>query len=229
MKYQANTRRKTAEYEKAIVEFWKKNRVFEKSIEQRDVNNSYVFYDGPPFITGLPHYGTLLSSIVKDAVPRFWTMRGKHIERRWGWDCHGLPAENFVEKQLGIRDRREIGTKWPLSTYITKAHESMVSNSEAWEGVIERVGRWVDFRGAYRTMDKDFMESVWWAFKTLYEQGKIYEGRKVLMYDTKFSTPVSKMEVNMDNDAYQTVTDPSVYVKFNVIDEEKLKGAKLLA
>ena len=229
MKYQANTRRKTAEYEKAIVGFWKKNRVFEKSIEQRDVNNSYVFYDGPPFITELPHYGTLLSSIVKDAVPRFWTMRGKHIERRWGWDCHGLPAENFVEKQLGIRDRREIGTKWPLSTYITKAHESMVSNSEAWEGVIERVGRWVDFRGAYRTMDKDFMESVWWAFKTLYEQGKIYEGRKVLMYDTKFSTPVSKMEVNMDNDAYQTVTDPSVYVKFNVVDEEKLKDAKLLA
>ena len=229
MKYQANTRRRAGEYEKAIVEFWKKNRVFEKSIEQRDINNSYVFYDGPPFITGLPHHGTLLSSIVKDAVPRFWTMRGKRIERRWGWDCHGLPAENFVEKQLGIQDRREIGTKWPLATYITKARESMVSNSEAWEGVIERVGRWVDFRGAYRTMDKNFMESVWWAFKTLYEQGKIYEGRKVLMYDTKFSTPVSKMEVNMDNDAYQTVTDPSAYVKFEIVSEGKLKGVKLLA
>ena len=229
MKYQANTRRRASEYEKAIVEFWKKNRVFEKSIEQRDINNSYVFYDGPPFITGLPHHGTLLSSIVKDAVPRFWTMRGKHIERRWGWDCHGLPAENFVEKQLGIQDRREIGTKWPLATYITKARESMVSNSEAWEGVIERVGRWVDFRGAYRTMDKNFMESVWWAFKTLYDRGEIYEGRKVLMYDTKFSTPVSKMEVNMDNDAYQTVTDPSAYVKFEIVSEGELKGAKLLA
>lgn len=229
MKYQANTRRRASEYEKAIVEFWKKNRIFEKSIEQRDINNSYVFYDGPPFITGLPHHGTLLSSIVKDAVPRFWTMRGKHIERRWGWDCHGLPAENFVEKQLGIQDRREIGTKWPLATYITKARESMVSNSEAWEGVIERVGRWVDFRGAYRTMDKNFMESVWWAFKTLYDRGKIYEGRKVLMYDTKFSTPVSKMEVNMDNDAYQTVTDPSAYVKFEIVSEGELKGAKLLA
>ena len=229
MKYQANTRRRASEYEKAIVEFWKKNRVFEKSIEQRDINNSYVFYDGPPFITGLPHHGTLLSSIVKDAVPRFWTMRGKHIERRWGWDCHGLPAENFVEKQLGIQDRREIGTKWPLATYITKARESMVSNSEAWEGVIERVGRWVDFRGAYRTMDKNFMESVWWAFKTLYDRGRIYEGRKVLMYDTKFSTPVSKMEVNMDNDAYQTVTDPSAYVKFEIVSEGELKGAKLLA
>ena len=229
MKYQANTRRRAIEYEKAIVDFWKKNRIFEKSIEQRDINNGYVFYDGPPFITGLPHHGTLLSSIVKDAVPRFWTMRGKRIERRWGWDCHGLPAENFVEKQLGITDRREIGTKWPLSTYITKARESMVSNSEAWEGVIERVGRWVDFRGAYRTMDKNFMESVWWAFKTLYEQGKIYEGRKVLMYDTKFSTPVSKTEVTMDNDAYQTVTDPSVYVKFEIVSEGGLKGTKLLA
>ena len=229
MKYQANTRRRAIEYEKAIVDFWKKNRVFEKSIEQRDINNGYVFYDGPPFITGLPHHGTLLSSIVKDAVPRFWTMRGKRIERRWGWDCHGLPAENFVEKQLGITDRREIGTKWPLSTYITKARESMVSNSEAWEGVIERVGRWVDFRGAYRTKDKNFMESVWWAFKTLYDQEKIYEGRKVLMYDTKFSTPVSKTEVTMDNDAYQTVTDPSVYVKFEIVSEGGLKGVKLLA
>ena len=229
MKYQANTRRRAIEYEKAIVDFWKRNRIFEKSIEQRDINNGYVFYDGPPFITGLPHHGTLLSSIVKDAVPRFWTMRGKRIERRWGWDCHGLPAENFVEKQLGITDRREIGTKWPLSTYITKARESMVSNSEAWEGVIERVGRWVDFRGAYRTMDKNFMESVWWAFKTLYEQGKIYEGRKVLMYDTKFSTPVSKTEVTMDNDAYQTVTDPSVYVKFEIVSEGELSGVKLLA
>ena len=229
MKYQANTRRRVTEYEKAIVEFWKKNHIFEKSIEQRDINNGYVFYDGPPFITGLPHHGTLLSSIVKDAVPRFWTMRGKRIERRWGWDCHGLPAENFVEKQLGITDRREIGTKWPLATYITKARESMVSNSEAWEGVIERVGRWVDFRGAYRTMDKNFMESVWWAFKTLYEQGKIYEGRKVLMYDTKFSTPVSKTEVTMDNDAYQNVTDPSVYVKFKIVNEGELKGVKLLA
>ena len=229
MKYQANTRRRAIEYEKAIVDFWKRNRIFEKSIEQRDINNGYVFYDGPPFITGLPHHGTLLSSIVKDTVPRFWTMRGKRIERRWGWDCHGLPAENFVEKQLGITDRREIGTKWPLSTYITKARESMVSNSEAWEGVIERVGRWVDFRGAYRTMDKNFMESVWWAFKTLYEQGKIYEGRKVLMYDTKFSTPVSKTEVTMDNEAYQTVTDPSVYVKFEIVSEGELRGVKLLA
>ena len=219
MKYKAGQRRKAAEYEKALVEWWKKNRTFEKSVEQRPVDESYVFYDGPPFITGMPHHGTLLSSIVKDAVPRFWTMRGKRVERRWGWDCHGLPAENFVEKQLGITDRREIGTKWSLEDYILKAKESMVANSETWEGTIDRIGRWVDFKGAYRTMDKDFMESVWWAFKTLYEAGKIYEGRKVLMYDTKFATPVSKSEVTMDNDAYQEVTDPSAYVKFELFDD----------
>ena len=229
MKYQANTRRRALEYEKALIEFWKKNQTFEKSIEQRDIDNSYVFYDGPPFITGMPHHGTLLSSVTKDAVPRFWTMRGKRVERRWGWDCHGLPAENFVEKQLGITDRREIGTKWPLATYIEKAKASMVANSEAWESTIERIGRWVDFCGAYRTMDKNYMESVWWAFKTLYEKGLIFEGRKVLMYDTKFSTPVSKAEVTMDNDAYQEVTDPSVFVKFKVVNEGELQGAYLLA
>ena len=229
MKYQANTRRRALEYEKALIEFWKKNQTFEKSIEQRDIDNSYVFYDGPPFITGMPHHGTLLSSVTKDAVPRFWTMRGKRVERRWGWDCHGLPAENFVEKQLGITDRREIGTKWPLATYIEKAKASMVANSEAWESTIDRIGRWVDFRGAYRTMDKNYMESVWWAFKSLYEKGLIFEGRKVLMYDTKVSTPVSKAEVMMDNDAYQEVTDPSVFVKFKVVSEGELQGAYLLA
>lgn len=218
MKYSNKPRRKAIEYEKALVEWWKKNRVFERSVEQRPEDNSYVFYDGPPFITGMPHHGTLLSSIVKDAVPRYQTMRGGRVERRWGWDCHGLPAENFVEKQLGITDRREIGAKWSLEDYILKARESMVANSETWEGTIERIGRWVDFKGAYRTMDKNFMESVWWAFKTLYEAGKIYEGAKVLMYDTKFATPVSKSEVTMDNDAYQTVTDPSAYVKFKIDD-----------
>ena len=216
MKYQAGSRRRAKEYEKAILEFWQKDGTFEKSVEQRPVDDSYVFYDGPPFITGNPHHGTLLSSIVKDAVPRFWTMRGKRVERKWGWDCHGLPAENYVEQQLGITDRREIGTKWSLEEYITKARESMVANSETWKATIDRVGRWVDFDGAYRTMDKNFMESVWWAFKTLYDAGKIYEGRKVLMYDTKFATPVSKAEVTMDNDAYQVVTDPSAYVRFRI-------------
>lgn len=220
MKYRAGERRKAVEYEKAISEWWKKNKTFEKSVENRPIDKSYVFYDGPPFITGNPHHGTLLSSIVKDAVPRFWTMNGYRVERRWGWDCHGLPAENFVEKQLGITDRREIGTKWSLEDYIIKARESMVANSETWRGTIDRIGRWVDFDNAYRTMNKDFMESVWWAFKQLYDAGKIYEGRKVLMYDTKFATPVSKAEVTMDNDAYRVVTDPSAYVKFKLHDSE---------
>ena len=236
MKFKHGTRRRAAEYEKDWVQRWKDDQTFEKSVAQRPADNAYVFYDGPPFITGVPHHGTLLSSIVKDAVPRYWTMKGKRVERRWGWDCHGLPAENFVEKQLNIVDRRQIvassdqsapldkdGNPLPtisLEKYITKARESMVANSETWQGVIDRIGRWVDFTGAYRTMDKDFMESVWWAFKQLYEAGKIYEGEKVLMYDTKFATPVSKAEVTMDNDAYQTVTDPSVYVKFKLPDED---------
>ena len=232
MKFKHGTRRRAAEYEKDWVQRWKDDQTFEKSVTQRPADNAYVFYDGPPFITGVPHHGTLLSSIVKDAVPRYHTMKGKRVERRWGWDCHGLPAENFVEKQLNITDRRQIVTSddqpapldkdgHPLPTislekYINKARESMVANSETWQSVIDRIGRWVDFKGAYRTMDKDFMESVWWAFKQLYEAGKIYEGEKVLMYDTKFATPVSKAEVTMDNDAYQTVTDPSVYVKFPI-------------
>ena len=238
MKFTHGTRRRAAEYEKDWVRRWKDDQTFEKSVAQRSADNAYVFYDGPPFITGVPHHGTLLSSIVKDAVPRYWTMKGKRVERRWGWDCHGLPAENFVEKQLNIVDRRQIVTcpgqpapldkdGQPLPTislekYITKARESMVANSETWQGVIDRIGRWVDFAGAYRTMDKDFMESVWWAFKQLYEAGKIYEGEKVLMYDTKFATPVSKAEVTMDNDAYQTVTDPSVYVKFKLADDDTI-------
>ena len=213
-------RRRAIEYEKALIDWWKQHQIFEKSIKSRKSGGSYVFYDGPPFITGNPHHGTLLSSIVKDAVPRFWTMRGYSVERKWGWDCHGLPAENFVEKQLDITDRRDIGTKISLETYIKKARESMVANSETWESTIDRIGRWVDFKGAYRTMDKNFMESVWWAFKTLYDKGKIYEGRKVLMYDTKFATPVSKAEVTMDNDAYQEVTDPSAYVKFPIEDHK---------
>ncbi len=220
MKYKAGDRRRAIEYENALTKWWKDNKTFEQSVEMRPAHDSYVFYDGPPFITGKPHHGTLLSSIVKDAVPRFWTMNGKRVERRWGWDCHGLPAENFVEKQLNITDRRDIGTKISLENYIVTARNSMVANSETWRSTIDRVGRWVDFDNSYRTMNKDFMESVWWAFKTLYEKGKIYEGRKVLMYDTKFATPVSKAEVTMDNDAYQVVTDPSAYVKFKMVDED---------
>jgi len=219
VKFTSGSRRRAVEYEKDIVNYWKENKTFEKSVEMRSKENSYVFYDGPPFITGVPHHGTLLSSVVKDAIPRYQTMKGKRVERVWGWDCHGLPAENFVEKKLGIQDRHEIGTKISLAEYITTARESMVQTSDLWEHTIDRIGRWVDFKGAYKTMDKNYMESVWWAFKQLYEKGKIYEGEKVLMYDTKWATPLSKAEVTMDAGAYIDVTDPSVYTKFKLTEE----------
>lgn len=226
MKFKANSRKRAKQYEAEVLAKWKKEKTFEQSVEQRSADKSFVFYDGPPFITGAPHHGTLLSSIVKDAIPRYQTMLGNRVERRWGWDCHGLPAENFVEKKLGITDRREIGTKISLEDYIITARKSMVSTAGLWEDTIDRIGRWVEFKNAYKTMDKEFMESVWWAFKTLYEKGKIYEGEKVLMFDTKFATPVSKNEVTMDNDAYQTVTDPSVYVKFKLKDFVDPDGTK---
>ncbi len=215
MRFKAGTRRKAIEYEKDLVAHWKEHKTFEKSVEMRPKDNSYVFYDGPPFITGVPHHGTLLTSIVKDAVPRYWTMKGKRVERRWGWDTHGLPAEVFTEKKLGITDKREIGTKITLEEYINACRDNMLQTGSEWEEVIDRIGRWVDFKGAYKTMDKGFMESVWWAFKELYEKGKIYEGEKVLMYCTHDATPISKAEVAMDN-SYEMDTDPSVYVKFKL-------------
>jgi len=226
MKFQANSRRRAKEYEADVLARWKAENTFKQSVENRSEDNAFVFYDGPPFITGVPHHGTLLSSIVKDAVPRYQTMKGKRVERRWGWDTHGLPAENFVEKKLGITSRHEVGEKISLAEYITTARESMVSNAALWENTIDRIGRWVEFKNAYKTMDKDFMESVWWAFKTLYEKGKIYEGERVLMYDTAWATPLSKSEVTMDNDAYKTVTDPSVFVKFWLKDFEDAEGSK---
>ena len=226
MKFQANSRRRAKEYEADVLARWKAEKTFEQSVENRSEDNAFVFYDGPPFITGVPHHGTLLSSIVKDAVPRYQTMKGKRVERRWGWDTHGLPAENFVEKKLGITSRHEVGEKISLAEYITTARESMVSNAALWEKTIDRIGRWVEFKNAYKPMDKDFMESVWWAFKTLYEKGKIYEGERVLMYDTAWATPLSKSEVTMDNDAYKTVTDPSVFVKFWLKDFEDAEGSK---
>jgi len=215
MKFKGNTRRRALEYEKDLVVEWKKNKTFEKSVEMRPVDNSYVFYDGPPFISGVPHHGTLLSSIVKDVVPRYQTMKGKRVERVWGWDAHGLPAERYTEKKLGIHSRQEV-LDHGLEKYIKATRANMLETSSAWEEVIDRIGRWVEFKGAYKTMDKDYMESIWWAFKTLYEKEKIYEGEKVLMYCTLDGTPLSKAEVTMDAGAYQDVTDPSVYVKFKL-------------
>ena len=223
VKFTHGTRRRALDYEKDWVQKWKLDKTFEKSVDQRPKDNSYVFYDGPPFISGVPHHGTLLSSIVKDAVPRYQTMKGKHVERVWGWDCHGLPAERFTEKKLGIKSREEV-LEYGIEKYIVACRANMVQTSSEWENVVDRIGRWVDFKGAYKTMDKDYMESIWWAFKTLYEKGKIYEGERVLMYCTLDATPLSKAEVTMDAGAYQDVTDPSVFVKFKLDD-----GSTLLA
>jgi isoleucyl-tRNA synthetase len=219
MKFKQGTRRKAIDYEKEIINYWQQHKTFEKSVANRPKNNTYVFYDGPPFITGVPHHGTLLSSIVKDAVPRYWTMKGKRVERVWGWDCHGLPAEVFTERKLGIKDKRDV-YKIGLETYIKTCRENMIQTGSEWEDTIARVGRWVDFRGAYKTMDNDYMESVWWAFKKLYEAGKIYEGEKVLLYCTRDATPLSKAEVAMDNNSYKYITDPSVYIKFKLKNED---------
>ena len=215
MKFKSGTRRRALEYEKDWVKRWKADKTFEKSVENRPKDNGYVFYDGPPFITGVPHHGTLLSSIVKDAVPRYQTMKGKRVERVWGWDCHGLPAEVYTEKKLGLKGKQDV-LDYGLEKYIIAARENMVQTSSLWEDTVDRVGRWVDFKGAYKTMDNNYIESVWWAFKELYEKGKIYEGEKVLMYCTQDATPLSKAEVTMDSGAYQDVTDPSVYVKFKL-------------
>ncbi len=215
MKFKAGQRRRALEYEKDWVQKWKLDKTFEKSVENRSKENSYVFYDGPPFISGVPHHGTLLSSIVKDTIPRYQTMKGKRVERVWGWDCHGLPAERYTEKKLGINSREEV-IEYGIEKYILACRDNMVQTSSLWEETVDRIGRWVDFQGAYKTMDKQYMESVWWAFKELYEKGKIYEGEKVLMYCTLDATPLSKAEVTMDAGAYQDVTDPSVYVKFRI-------------
>ena len=220
MKFKHGTRRRAAEYEKDWVQRWKEDDTFNKSIAQRPVDNSWVFYDGPPFLTGTPHHGHLLVSTVKDTMGRFHTMKGQRVERRWGWDCHGLPAEVYVEKTLGISNKKEIGTKISVSDYVKECRAAMVRTGTEWEDTIERIGRWVEFKGAYKTMDNNYMESVWWAFKRLYEEGKIYEGEKILIYCTKDATPISKSEVAMEN-SYQMDTDPSLFVYFKLEDEDE--------
>ena len=220
MKFKHGTRRRAAEYEKDWVQRWKEDDTFNKSVAQRPADNSWVFYDGPPFLTGTPHHGHLLVSTVKDTMGRFHTMKGQRVERRWGWDCHGLPAEVYVEKTLGISNKKEIGTKISVSDYVKECRAAMVRTGTEWEDTIERIGRWVEFKGAYKTMDNNYMESVWWAFKRLYEEGKIYEGEKILVYCTKDATPISKSEVAMEN-SYQIDTDPSLFVYFKLEDEDE--------
>lgn len=222
MKFKKGTRRRAREYEPEIVKYWKQHKTFEKSVDQRSPKNNFVFYDGPPFLTGTPHFGHILISYIKDSVARYQTMQGHRVERRWGWDCHGLPAEVFVEKQLGIENKKEIGSKISIADYVQACRQAMVKTGTEWEDTIDRIGRWVEFQGAYQTMDAEYMESVWWAFKTLYEKGKIYDGEKILIYCTKDATPISKSEVAMEN-SYQLDTDPSIYVYLQIDgSDEKL-------
>ena len=220
MKFTANSRRKAIEYEKELVKTWKKNKTFEQSVNNRPKNKLWVFYDGPPFLTGTPHHGHMLISTLKDAVARFKTMQGYRVERKWGWDCHGLPAEVFVESKLGIKNKKEIGEKISIAEYVRECRSAMVKTGTEWEDTIDRLGRWVEFSGAYKTMDNQYMESVWWAFKKLYDDGKIYEGEKILVYCTKDATPISKSEVAMEN-SYQIDTDPGVYVYFQIEDRDE--------
>ncbi|MGB2731561.1 MAG: class I tRNA ligase family protein, partial [Microgenomates group bacterium] len=168
--------------EEETLNYWKKNKIFEKSVESRPANKPWTFLDGPPFVTGNPHYGSLLSSIVKDPYCRYWTMKGYRVRRVWGWDGHGLPIENKVENKLKIKNKREIEEKVGIDTFIEECKKYVAETSAEWEWYVDRVGRWVDFKNAYRTWDINYMESVMWVFKQMYEKGKIYKGLRVSLY-----------------------------------------------
>lgn len=207
--------------EKKIIEFWRKDKTFEKSLKKTEKGKPYIFYDGPPFATGLPHYGHILGSVTKDLFGRLWTMKGRYVRRIWGWDCHGLPIENIAEKALGINSKDEI-EKIGVKKFNDFCRSKVLGYAGEWEKVVERMGRWVDMKNSYKTMDNEYIESVWWAFKKLYEQKYIYEGKKVLMYCPRCSTPLAKAEIAMDN-SYKTLKENSVVVKF------KLKGENVFA
>lgn len=207
-----------------VLEYWEKTRAFQRSVEERDPGNPYVFYDGPPFATGTPHYGHLLQSITKDVVPRFWTMRGYRVERKWGWDCHGLPIEAIVEKKYGIESREDIA-RMSVAQFNAHCDAEIMTFAHEWEKTIRRIGRWVDMENAYMTKDRDFMESVWWVFKTLYEKGLIYEGYKVMHISPPLETVLSNFEVSQN---YQDITDLSATVGFE-LTSGAYTGAKLLA
>lgn len=207
--------------EKGVLDFWKKDKTFEKSLKKTEKEKEYVFYDGPPFATGTPHYGHLLGSVTKDLFGRFWTMKGRHVKRVWGWDCHGLPIENIAEKDLKINSKDEI-EKIGVKKFNSYCRSKVLSYVDEWKKVISRIGRWVEMDSAYKTMDNSYIESVWWAFKQLYEKGYIYEGKKVLMYCPRCSTPLAKAEIAMDN-SYKKIKDDTIVIRF------KLKGENAYA
>lgn len=227
MSFKVPDKKQIPEMEEEILSYWKTHNIFEKSVEKNSEDNLYVFYDGPPFISGLPHYGHLLVSIAKDVIPRFWTMKGKRVERVWGWDAHGLTVENRVQEELGIENRRDI-ENYGLDKFTQACYDYTSKISAEWEWYIDKIGRWVDFENAYRTTDQKYMESVMWAFKQIYEKGLIYEGIRTSLFCPTCGTPVSDFEIAMDN-SYREENDPSITVKFKVIAEGDFKDSYLLA
>ncbi len=206
--------------EQPILKFWQENNIFKKSVEQRPDSDHFVFYDGPPFVTGLPHYGHLLASVLKDIVPRFQTMKGKRVERLWGWDCHGIPIEEMVERKYKTKNRREIESRVGIKEFIEACSSYVNDVSGEWEWYIDRIARWVDMKKPYRTMDMPYMETVMWVFKQFHEKGLVYKGKRVSLYCTRCGTPLSNFEIAMDN-SYQDLEDPSVFAKFPIIGKEK--------
>lgn len=210
--------------EEEISAFWKKQGIFERSIEERPESKGYVFYDGPPFATGLPHPGHLLQSAIKDAVPRYWTMKGYQVPRVWGWDCHGLPMEALIQKEHKLQGKPEIEA-FGVEKFNRACADAVMRYSDEWKKYVERIGRWVDFDGAYKTMDRDYIESVWWVFSELWKKKLVYKDLRVSFYSPVNGTPLSNSEVAMEN-SYIDAEDPSVVIKFKVVGEE---NAYLLA
>ena len=202
--------------EREILDFWAERDVFQKSLEHTRDSKPYIFYDGPPFATGLPHHGNLLASVIKDIVPRYWTMRGRHVLRRFGWDCHGLPVEHEIDKQLGM-SAAEAVAKLGVAGYNAECRGIVERYVDEWRGVITRIGRWVDFDDDYKTMDAWYMESVWWVVKQLWDKGLIYRGFKVMPVSTALETPLANFEANMN---YKDVRDPAITVTFELTDED---------
>nr|CAH7765973.1 unnamed protein product [Callosobruchus chinensis] len=205
--------------EKEIIKFWQENKIFEQSVEKRSKDHCFVFYDGPPFANGLPHYGHLLTGFIKDAFARYQTMLQKRVERRFGWDCHGLPAEMGAEKELRISGRTEI-EKFGIEKFNNHCRTSVMKFSSEWEKYVNRQARWVDFHNDYKTMDKSFMESVMWAFKQLYDKGLVYESIRVVPYSWACETPLSNFETRLDN-AYREKISKAVTVAFELLENPK--------
>jgi len=203
-----------AEHE--ILKFWNENKTFKKSLEKTKDGAPYIFYDGPPFATGLPHHGHLVGGVLKDAVPRYWTMKGRYVERRFGWDCHGLPVEHEIDKKLGMSAQDAV-KKIGVAGYNQECRSIVSRYTKEWEKTVNRIGRWVDFENDYKTMDTDFMESVWWVFKQLWDKDLIYQGTRVVPFSTALGTVLSNFEAGQN---YQDVQDPAITVLFKAKDED---------